>query len=147
MYFSLLDVFSHDSEDKDGGDNREALFTKQRQVDQLTNVLSDKLSEFLSSSFPYSLKRVPSTHVANLYRGPTEGKLCAGHACLTCVPPAPDAQQAGNNISVLLQGDMAGKKKALQHPIKGGYMITDYLTYDWSVCDTLCCDMKHFSSP
>ena len=74
--FSSLDIFKCEDEEKDKEDNREALYSKQRQVDRLTNVLSDKLSEFLSSSFPYSLKRVPSTHVGNLYRGPTEGRMC-----------------------------------------------------------------------
>ena len=77
---SSSDIFRSDTEVKDEQGNQEALFSKQRQVDQLTSALSDKLSEFLSSSFPYSLKRVPSTHVANMYRGPTESKICCtGH--------------------------------------------------------------------
>lgn len=46
----------------------------------------------------------------------------------TCQCLILDAEQAYHNISLLLQ---EGDKKAAQHPIKGGYMITDYLTYDW----------------
>ena len=46
-----------------------------------------------------------------------------------------DAEQTYRNISLLLQeGDAVSDKTAAQHPIKGGYIITDYLTYDWSVC-------------
>lgn len=98
----------------------------------MTNVLSDKLTEFLSSSsFPYSLKRVPSTHVANLYKGPTEGNTQASHLQLNCWSPALDAEQGHHSVSLLLQADTTGGKKALQHRIKGGYVITDYLTYDW----------------
>ena len=70
--FSFIGIYRHDNE-QDEDDNRETLFTKQRQVNKLTDLLSNKLSEFLSSSFPYSLKRVPSTHVANLYKGSTAG--------------------------------------------------------------------------
>ena len=80
---SSLAVFRCEDEDRGEEDNREALFSKQRQVDRLTNMLSDKLSEFLSSSFPYSLKRVPSTHVGNLYKGPTEGTVSTEHLPLT----------------------------------------------------------------
>ena len=129
---SSLDVFRCDSETKDEEGSQEALFSKQRQVNRLTSVLSDKLSEFLSSSFPYSLKRVPSTHVANLYKGPTESK----YVVLAMYNPLSvsrlDPEQAYHNFSLLLQeGHTASDKKAAQHPIKGGYMITDYLTYDW----------------
>ena len=130
---SSLDVFRSDTEVKDEEGSREALFSKQRQVNKLTSVLSDKLSEFLSSSFPYSLKRVPSTHVANLYRGPTESKICCtGHVQPICWCLYLDPEQVYNNISLLLlEGHKASDKKAVQHPIKGGYVITDYLTYDW----------------
>lgn len=131
---SSLGVFRCEDEDRGEEDNREALFSKQRQVDRLTNVLSDKLSEFLSSSFPYSLKRVPSTHVGNLYKGPTEGTVSTEHLPLTVWSPVSDAKQAHHSIPLLQHGQGSGGKTAVQHPIKGGYVITDYLTYDWLVC-------------
>ncbi|XP_065910600.1 probable ATP-dependent RNA helicase DHX34 isoform X2 [Dysidea avara] len=106
----LNSIYRHDNE-QDEDDNRETLFTKQRQVNKLTDLLSNKLSEFLSSSFPYSLKRVPSTHVANLYKGSTA-----------------DSGGSYRGISLLItEGEHA---KPVQHSTKGGYVITDYLTYD-----------------
>ena len=78
-----LDAFSCEGDNEDMG-NQEALFSKRRQVDTLTRVLSDKLSEFLSSSFPYALKRVPATHVNNLYKGPTESKNVVVDSQVTC---------------------------------------------------------------
>ena len=131
---SSLGVFRCEDEDRGEEDNREALFSKQRQVDRLTNMLSDKLSEFLSSSFPYSLKRVPSTHVGNLYKGPTEGTVSTEHLPLTLWSPISDAKQAHHSIPLLQHGHGSGGKAAVQHPIKGGYVITDYLIYDWLVC-------------
>ena len=44
-----------------------------------------------------------------------------------------DSRESHHDISLLLtEGEHA---KPVQHSTKGGYVITDYLTYDWLVTD------------
>ncbi|XP_040833808.1 probable ATP-dependent RNA helicase DHX34 [Ochotona curzoniae] len=74
--------------------------------------LSRELLQFMASKFPYSLRRLTGLEMQNLYVGPQT------------VPAAPS-----------LPG-LFGSSTLAPHPTKGGYAVTEFLTYNCLTSDT-----------
>ncbi|KAI5759599.1 DHX34 [Gulo gulo luscus] len=74
--------------------------------------LSRDLLRFVASEVPYSLRRLTGLEVQNLYVGPQT---------ITAVPSLPG---------------LFGSSTLSPHPTKGGYAVTDFLTYNCLASDT-----------
>lgn len=77
-------------------------------ISALEDLLATKLAEYLDATFSYSLTKLSSSAQTHLYKGPSK-----------------DASKG-----VESQDSLAGKEAKMPHPVKGGWCITDYLTYD-----------------
>ncbi|XP_058136471.1 LOW QUALITY PROTEIN: probable ATP-dependent RNA helicase DHX34 [Dasypus novemcinctus] len=75
-------------------------------------VLSRELLQFSASKVPYSLRRLTGLEAQNLYVGPQT---------ITATPGLPG---------------LFGSSTLSPHPTKGGYAVTDFLTYNCLVSDT-----------
>ncbi|XP_072611909.1 probable ATP-dependent RNA helicase DHX34 isoform X2 [Vulpes vulpes] len=74
--------------------------------------LSRDLLQFVASKVPYSLRRLTGLEVQNLYVGPQT---------ITAAPSLPG---------------LFGSSALSPHPTKGGYAVTDFLTYNCLTSDT-----------
>ncbi|KAL5482136.1 hypothetical protein EMCRGX_G022425 [Ephydatia muelleri] len=74
-------------------------------------LLATKLAEFLDTLYPYTVTQIAGSLRPHLYRGPPKG----GN------PAHPQGEMVPGGTTV---------SKLSPHPIKGGWCITDYLTYD-----------------
>uniref|UniRef100_A0ABI8ABQ7 DExH-box helicase 34 n=1 Tax=Felis catus TaxID=9685 RepID=A0ABI8ABQ7_FELCA len=74
--------------------------------------LSRELLKFTASKVPYSLRRLTGLEVQNLYVGPQT---------ITAMPSLPG---------------LFGSSALSPHPTKGGYAVTDFLTYNCLTSDT-----------
>ncbi|XP_064391101.1 probable ATP-dependent RNA helicase DHX34 [Halichondria panicea] len=79
----------------------------------LETLLASKLAEFLDSSFPYKLGQLSAAGKEHLYKG-----------------PPPDNQEAEAVSKEESKESDTVKPDMKRHPLKGGWAITDYLTYD-----------------
>ncbi len=95
-------------------------------------MLAFKLAEFLASSFPYTLSQLSGAAKEHLYKGPpTEGQA-DGTCCIDILIATPHTLIAlGENVAKKKLKD--SKADVKPHPLKGGWIITDYLIYDWYV--------------
>nr|XP_020035209.1 probable ATP-dependent RNA helicase DHX34 [Castor canadensis] len=74
--------------------------------------LSKELLQFMATKVPYSLRRLTSLEAQNLYLGPQT---------ITAAPSVPG---------------LFGNFTLSPHPTKGGYIVTDFLTYNCLTSDT-----------
>lgn len=96
----------------------------EKKVTALEELLASKLAQFLDSSFSYSLRQLPSSAKTHLYKGSTDTPT-------TVVAVEIDRQpkQATSSSTASSSSLVAADSKP--HPLKGGWIIQDYLTYDW----------------
>lgn len=93
----------------------------EKKVAALENLLASKLAEFLDSSYSYSLHQLPSSAKTHLYKGRSDTKPPAeGHSESSEVDPS-----SSSSSRLFISDDTK------PHLFKGGWCITDYLTYDW----------------
>ena len=85
----------------------------EKKILALEDLLASKLAQFLDSCYSYSLSQLSSAAKTHLYKGPTG--------------IATTASDSGSSASTFVSKDTK------PHPLKGGWMIQDYLTYDWYV--------------
>ena len=107
---------------EDEGDNS-------AKISALEDLLATKLAEYLDATFSYSLTKLSSSAQTHLYKGPSKNAT-KGISCSDFLNPL----SLSLSLSLSLdesQGSLAGKEAKVPHPVKGGWCITDYLTYDW----------------
>ena len=113
-------------------------------------LLATKLAEFLDTLYPYTVTQIAGSLRPHLYRGPPKGMRVSGngrhthsdtHSPHTHTHHIPHTHththtHTGGNPAHP-QGEMVPGgttvSKLSPHPIKGGWCITDYLTYDWYI--------------
>ena len=83
----------------------------EKKVAALEELLASKLAEFLDGVFSYSLSQLSSAAKTHLYKGPPD--ITTSHTKTT------------SSSSSFVSAD------SKPHPLKGGWIIQDYLTYDW----------------
>ncbi|KAK2500818.1 hypothetical protein MC885_013684 [Smutsia gigantea] len=100
---SALDQqLAHQAPRQPGKEEEEEAPVSRREV----AALSRELLQFMASKVPYSLRRLTGLEVQNLYVGPQT---------MTAAPSLPG---------------LFGSSALSPHPTKGGYVVTDFLTYN-----------------
>ena len=114
----------------------------------LEELLASKLAEFLDSSFPYTLGQLSGAAKEHLYKGPPPddqgGTWIMEFLFYNILPIRAFCNLQGLINACVYIGEAVSKEEPKgsdpvkpdmkRHPLKGGYAITDYLTYDWYVC-------------
>ena len=88
----------------------------EKKVAALEDLLASKLAQFLDTTYSYTLAQLSSAAKGHLYKGHSDTAV---------------ASQTSGNSSSSTQHSVSSDSKP--HPLKGGWMIQDYLTYDWYI--------------
>ncbi|XP_055001998.1 probable ATP-dependent RNA helicase DHX34 [Sorex araneus] len=97
----------HEEEDEEDEEEEAAALENRKEV----AALSRELLQFTASKVPYSLRRLTGLETQNLYVGPQT---------VTATPSLPG---------------LFGSSPSSPHPTKGGYAVTDFLTYNCLASD------------
>ncbi len=105
----------------------------------MEDLLGSKLAEFLDTDYQYSLNQIPTSTRPHLYKGPSVTKtdsqsdgmyMCTWPVCffsfLFCY-----LLFFKDKLTESEEKTVAFGKQLPPHPIKGGWCIAEYLTYDW----------------
>ncbi|CAI7996256.1 Probable ATP-dependent RNA helicase DHX34 [Geodia barretti] len=84
----------------------------EKKVSALEELLASKLAEFLDGVFSYSLSQLSSVAKTHLYKGPPD--------VTATTPTKTDSSSSVSFVS----------SESKPHPLKGGWIIQEYLTYD-----------------
>ena len=92
----------------------------------LEELLASKLAEFLDGVFSYCLSQLSSVAKTHLYKGPPD---------VTATTPT-KTDSDSSSLSFV-------SSDSKPHPLKGGWIIQEYLTYDWYCTVCVMCITKY----